>query len=420
MRRVLVVGAGQSGLQLALGLQAHGYEVTVVTDRSPAELRGGRVMSTQCMFGAALAHERDLGLDFWSEQAPAIAALGATVPGPDGRPALDWVGRLERPARSVDQRIKMAAWLELFAERGGEVRQARLTVAELDDLASAYELVLLASGKGELGRLLPVDEARSPFRVPQRALALAYVHGLAPEPERGPGIRLSLFPGAGELITLPALAPSGPCDILFWEGLPGGPLDVFEPSIPAAEQLELMLKLVREFAPWEYERTRGGVELTDERATLAGRFTPVVRHPVGYLPSGRLVLGAADAVVANDPITGQGSNSASRCAAVYLDAVLAHGERPFDAAFLQSTFDRFWEHASVVTDWTNAMLLPPPPHVLDILGAAAHSQAVADRFAGGFDHPEDFRSWLLAGPDATAAYLASVIPGGPEAAPTTV
>ena len=30
MRKILVVGAGQSGLQLALGLQSHGYEVTLI------------------------------------------------------------------------------------------------------------------------------------------------------------------------------------------------------------------------------------------------------------------------------------------------------------------------------------------------------------------------------------------------------
>ena len=45
MRKILVVGAGQSGLQLALGLQSHGYEVTLMSNRTADEIRTGRVMS---------------------------------------------------------------------------------------------------------------------------------------------------------------------------------------------------------------------------------------------------------------------------------------------------------------------------------------------------------------------------------------
>ena len=43
MRKILIVGAGQSGLQLALGLQAQGYEVTVVSNRSPEDIQAGKV-----------------------------------------------------------------------------------------------------------------------------------------------------------------------------------------------------------------------------------------------------------------------------------------------------------------------------------------------------------------------------------------
>jgi 2-polyprenyl-6-methoxyphenol hydroxylase-like FAD-dependent oxidoreductase len=60
MSRILIVGAGQSGLQLALGLQRAGHEVTVMSARTSEEIRGGRVMSTQCMFGQALDTEREL------------------------------------------------------------------------------------------------------------------------------------------------------------------------------------------------------------------------------------------------------------------------------------------------------------------------------------------------------------------------
>lgn len=82
MRKILVVGAGQSGLQLALGLQSKGYEVTLMSNRTADEIRTGRVMSTQCMFDTALQHERDLQINFWEQQAPKIEGLGVSVATP--------------------------------------------------------------------------------------------------------------------------------------------------------------------------------------------------------------------------------------------------------------------------------------------------------------------------------------------------
>jgi len=43
----------------------------------------------------------------------------------------------------------------------------------------------------------------------------------------------------------------------------------------------------------------------------------------------------------------------------------------FDAAWMTATFERYGEYARHVIEWTNALLLPPPPHVLRILGVAA-------------------------------------------------
>lgn len=50
MRKILIVGAGQAGLQLALSLQARGYDVTVLSARTPDEMRGGWPTSTQVMW----------------------------------------------------------------------------------------------------------------------------------------------------------------------------------------------------------------------------------------------------------------------------------------------------------------------------------------------------------------------------------
>jgi 2-polyprenyl-6-methoxyphenol hydroxylase-like FAD-dependent oxidoreductase len=84
MRKILIVGAGQSGLQLAIGLQTLGHEISLISNRTPDEIRAGQVMSTQCMFHSALQHERDLGINFWEDEAPCIEGLGVSVAAPDG------------------------------------------------------------------------------------------------------------------------------------------------------------------------------------------------------------------------------------------------------------------------------------------------------------------------------------------------
>ena len=42
MKRIAIIGAGQSGLQLGLGLLAAGYEVTILSDRSADAIRHGK------------------------------------------------------------------------------------------------------------------------------------------------------------------------------------------------------------------------------------------------------------------------------------------------------------------------------------------------------------------------------------------
>lgn len=411
MRKILIVGAGQSGLQLALSLLDNDYDVTVMSARTPEEIRAGRVMSTQCMFDQSLQYERDHKLNLWEEQTVKVEGLGLSIAGPDGDRALDWVARLDNYAQSVDQRVKMATWLELVEDRGGKVIFHGVTTADLNSLAALYDLVIVAAGKGELVQLFDRDAERSPYTRPQRALAVSYVHGLGPRPEHPDfaAVRFNVAPGVGELFIIPGYTMTGNCDILFFEGIPGGPLDCFTDRPGPDEHLRRMLDLMRQHFPWEFDRA-GSVELTDARGTLAGGYTPVVRRPVGALPSGANVLGMADVVVANDPITGQGSNNASKCAKSYVDSIVARGEEPFDREWMQETFESYWEHAQHVTVWTNAMLMPPPPHVMEILGTAGAVPEVRRRFVNGFNDPSDFQHWFL-DPEKAATYLASVSGG---------
>lgn len=411
MSKILIVGAGQAGLQLALGLQRDGHDVTVMSARTADEIRGGRVMSTQCMFGEALELERaDVGIDLWaaSESDHRIDGLGVSVPAPDGARAIDWVGRLDAYAQSVDQRVKMSAWLELFEQRGGKVVINGATLSDLDGLAGLYDLTVVSAGKGEIVALFGRDSARSPYAAPQRMLAVAYMNGVERRREHPEiaAVRMNMVPGAGELFMIPAFSLDGPCDILFWEVVPGGPLDVFRDITDPGELAGAVLEQIKTYLPWEYERC-AKAELTDVGGTLSGGYAPVVRQPFAVLPSGNRVLGLADVVVANDPITGQGSNNASRAAHTLLEAIRSRGDAPFDDAFMLASFDSCWARVAVCTAWTNAMLAPPPPHVLEIVGAAGQFPEVANRFANGFSTPDDFAGWLL-DPAGATAYLGEV------------
>jgi hypothetical protein len=413
-RRFMIVGAGQSGLQLALGLQREGHEVTVVSNRSAEDIRTGRVMSSQCMFDASLQIERDLGIDQWADSCPPVEGIGFAVPHPEkpGEKLLGWSHRLDAPARSVDQRVKVPAWMKTFEERGGQILFQDAGIEDLERWTQSHDLVIVAAGKGEIAQMFERDAQRSPYDKPQRALALTYVHGMTPRPDYS-AVNFNLIPGVGEYFVFPALTVTGPCEIMVFEGVPGGPMDCWGDVKTPAQHLERSLSILDTFTPWEAERCRD-VRLTDDNGILAGRFAPTVRKPVGRLPSGRAVLGMGDVVCLNDPITGQGSNNAAKCADAYLRAILAQGEGAFDADFMQSAFDGYWRYARHVVEWTNAMLQPPPPHVLEVLGAAQGNAAVARRFVNGFNDPRDYAEFFMT-PDASSAYLRSLAPQ-PEAA----
>lgn len=407
MRKIGIVGAGQAGLQLAIGLRRDGYETVLLSAQTPAEIRAGRVTSSQCMFGTALQYEHDVGITEWDGVCPPIEGIEFTIASPQATPATRWSARLRKPAMSVDQRIKMPQLMEELRRSGGEIRICQAGLAELDTLAAECELVIVAAGKGAIANIFERDSVRSQFDRPMRALALTYVKGLEPRPEHS-AVCFNLIPGVGEYFVFPALTTTGPCEIMVFEGVPGGPMDCWREVTSAAQHLETSLRILEQFVPWEFARA-GAVRLTDTSGVLSGRFPPTVRHPVAKLPSGRFVLGMADVACLNDPVTGQGSNNASKCAEVYRRRILERGTSAFDAEWMQATFEAYWEYARFVTGWTNAMLLPPPPHVLELLLAAAGRKDIAEWFVNAFDDPRDFFP-RLSDPAAAAEFIKAGAP----------
>src|SRR5690349_6536779 len=83
MADIGVVGAGISGLTLALTLQQRDVEVTLYTERSSDDMRLGRLPNTVLRYGSTIPRERALGVDHWDAAVGAeriyFSAVGAPI-----------------------------------------------------------------------------------------------------------------------------------------------------------------------------------------------------------------------------------------------------------------------------------------------------------------------------------------------------
>ncbi|MEU0789906.1 styrene monooxygenase/indole monooxygenase family protein [Amycolatopsis sp. NPDC005961] len=411
MRRIGIVGAGQAGLVLAIGLRHQGYDVTVFAERSAEDVRGGRLVSNQCLFHPALERERALGVNFW--EAPPIREVAFAAAGEGAEPAISWRVELDRPAQSVDQRVKVSDWMTEFDRLGGDLRIRRVTPDALDDCAREFELLIVAAGRGpQFDALFPRDDERSPYREPQRAIGICYVAGTL---DAVPGLTFGMAP-VGEFFLLPVLSVHGPVHGIGFFGLPGGPMDVWDGVADVGQHYETARKLLRTHYPWQAELLDNARPVAPTEM-LHGRITPIVRHPVGTLPSGAKVLAMGDTAVTNDPVGGQGANMAARAARAYQEAIVERADRPFDEEFMHGAFARYWHHARHATRFNNDLLAPPPPHVLATLDTAQRVPELAHRFAHLFENPADYEGWL-GDPEAAMAYLQSKGPrSGAQSAP---
>jgi hypothetical protein len=138
------------------------------------------------------------------------------------------------------------------------------------------------------------------------------------------------------------------------------------------------------------------MQLADPLAWLVGSITPTVRKPVATLPSGRVVTCLGDTAVHFDPLAAQGANNAAKMARHLVRSAAERGDRPFDAAWMQATFDTFWEsEGRPAFELTNLMLEPMTPAGRLLLIAQHGSdgirtggpQAIANMFADGFVDP---------------------------------
>jgi 2-polyprenyl-6-methoxyphenol hydroxylase-like FAD-dependent oxidoreductase len=402
MTTVGIVGAGISGLQLALRLQQLGASATVYSGQSVDQLRSGRPRNFPARFGQTRQREQMLGVADWDFADAQVHRWVVTAQ--TGEDAVRFLADLDPPSSVVDFRVYLPHLLTEFINRGGDVLFA---VPEIEQVAARHELVVVANGERSMRHLFPVDEARSPYSTAQRVLCSGLYFGITEEVPHSLDLYLLPF---GEILRLPFFSPAGRADVLAFEAVPSGPLEGvshIDPTVNPPAFYREVVRLVTQYAPALRERINPrDLVLIGPGEVAQGGIRPVVRRGWAQVTKDRCAMAIGDAWITNDPLTAQGANLGSR-SAFTLAELIATSEPPFDAEFCRAASARLWEYARYVVEWSNAFLRPPPPHVAELLLAAAEDKQVADAFVSTFNDPVAMWSTLRDEAGA-AAFLARV------------
>lgn len=400
-RTAAVIGAGLAGSSAALGLANAGFRVTLYSDRERGELRDGvPATGTAVYFGNdARAADADIAEDHY---AGSHHSLGNSVRiyAADGSPAIAFDGAFTYRAQAVDVRLRSDDRIGDFLAAGGTFEVRQIDAAALDAIAADADLTLVATGKGDLAALFPVDDDRTVYRAPQRHLLTVTLAGLDYAPQhwahrttRGGDYNLfNIHSEHGEIWIGPYLhKDAGPAWSLLGWARPDGEWQArFEQATDAASARQVFVDLVRDYFPDDLpsvEQLR--VIEEDPYSWLRGSVTPTVRQSVGLTASGHPVAAIGDTAIAFDPITGQGAQNSIIQVAELVRAAAEH-DGPFTEQWLREQFDRHWERRGRGASEVTRLYLGDPDysvHAELAFPAAAVSPAVAESLFTLLDVP---------------------------------
>ena len=398
MRDIGIIGAGQAGLVLAIGLLKKGFNVSLYSQENEEEFLNGKIRSSQGIFNSALAIERKLQLNFWDTLAPKNDTVSFTLADPVTlEKIISWTGKTKDFYQSIDQRLKFSRWLYEFRKLNGQLYIKKVDISNIDNISKQHELTVISTGKSELNKLFEIDRIRSKYLTPQRAMCCIYVKNMLSSPNLG--VQANIIPNVGEYFNMPGLTKNGQCTMMLFEGIPKKDFDCWNIEGSPETYLKKAKELLTSFLPWEAERC-SNIELTDNNAILAGGYTPIIRKPVSRLKSGKLLLGLGDSIVLNDPIAGQGANTATKASYIYLEQIIDRGQQSFDEEWMYNTFEKAWnQDGKNATKWTNLMLEPPSNHIIELMHKATNNISIANALANGFDDPNTLFPWIEYGND---------------------
>ncbi|MEU0545873.1 styrene monooxygenase/indole monooxygenase family protein [Nocardia sp. NPDC005978] len=436
-RSAAVIGAGQTGVTAALGLLDAGFEVTLYSDRDQRALRDDvPATGTALEFGETQQAEAALGLDTYTARAPRHTGLSVRIAGPQREELIQFDGHFEGYAGvAVDTRLKADERLTAFHERGGRFVVEQITPESLDAIAAAADLTLVATGRGGLSDLFPVDESRSPYTAPQRSLLTVTVTGLGHDESvfahrsRAGGAHsgFSILADQGEGWWGPYLhKDAGPSWAFLGWARPGSEWEKrFGTADSAESALRVVRDLYRDHIDWDLPEVLAAEVIADDpHSWLKGAVRPVVRAGAGHTAGGHPVASLGDTSAAYDPIAGQGAQSGLIQAQRLVAAAAVH-DGPFDAEWITGQYQAFLAARGDAANRVTRLFLGDPEFA-DIGGNLFAAAAVDPRFAsalvGLLHRPAPFQrvdSFDTAGQFITevtgedaAALLASFEPAG--------
>jgi 2-polyprenyl-6-methoxyphenol hydroxylase-like FAD-dependent oxidoreductase len=396
-----IVGAGVGGLHLALYLQKHGIQPTILTDRTPEQYANVRLLNTVAHHAVTVARENELGVNHWDNPDWIYHHHDHFFGFPE---PLKFRGRFSRPSRAVDYRLYLPQLMEDFLGRGGQIEYGNIQDDDVAALAARFDLLVVSTGKGALGRMFAYRPEHSPFTQPQRLLCVGLYSGLRQDGPRG--VTLSVSPGHGEMIVIPTLTFDGMKDALLMENVPGADMaelvSLSYDENPAVFRQTILDKL-EQHHPTTYDRIdTHRFDLAQPLDLLQGAVVPTVRQTSVAFDNGRYAIALGDVHSVVDPMMGQGANMASYAAFVLGEAIV--GADVFDARFCEQVDQAREDRVLAASRWTNLMLQPPTEAVGRLIYTMADNPALCDEFTENFNYPE--RQWdHLASEPRTHAWI---------------
>jgi FAD-dependent urate hydroxylase len=294
--RVLIIGAGVSGISVARGLLRDGHDVTIFDQRSNVTAGGGAV--TIWSNGAKVLKHLGVDMDGAGQLLSSVRVMTST-----GRPLatvdLDAMGnRLGAPVRMVPRRILLERLLEGFpidrircnSRAEGVVSTANGVRVEFGDGSSAEgDLLVAADGLHSVVRNIVGAQ-------PATSTGWCTWQGLVSLPAiADPHVATMMIGEHGNL----GLWPAGGSALQWWFDLPWTS-DFVRPERP--------IEMIRShFSGWSDTVDQVLATLTDD--DLAPSPFPHFRHPIPRSGAGAVTL-LGDAAHAMPPTLAQGTNQA--------------------------------------------------------------------------------------------------------------